>query len=112
MSLEQILSYQPLSPIPQEVNNIPGEQPNVIAIIRRDEHGKFQQILEPIKLHEQPAITFVPHQQGIYVVLGLLQESDEDQIMLGRFIETLAGRRREFPVGIGATPFGEQTHEW
>ncbi len=87
------------------------DQPNVIAIIRRDEQGNFKQISEPVELHEQPAITFIPNQQGVYVVLGLLQGNEDEQTTLTRFIQTLAGRRREFPIGIGATPFGGQMAE-
>jgi hypothetical protein len=56
------------------------DQPNILAIIRRDGKGKLEQLTDPVQFHREPMLTIIPNGKGVYVFLGLLDEQDNTSL--------------------------------
>ena len=79
------------------------DQPNILAIIRRDDQGRFERIDTPIQLHLQPMITLVPNAQGVFVVLGLLE--DQDRASLTHLLNQIEPRSSKLEYSESAFSF-------
>jgi hypothetical protein len=52
------------------------EQPQVVAILCRNSQGKLEAVQDPVDLHREPIITFIPNHQGIILVLDSVDDHD------------------------------------
>jgi hypothetical protein len=65
------------------------DRPNILATLRRNAHGIFEQILTPVQYHMESMLTIVPNHSGVCVVLGLFDDSDP---VLSRLLHELGSK--------------------
>ena len=73
------------------------EQPNVVAILSRNNEGMLVRTNHLIDLHREPIITIVPNHQGVILVLDTV--SEQETVDLAQLLEN-AGSTQAMGEGL------------
>jgi hypothetical protein len=93
------------------MNTFITDRPNVLGTIGRNNQGHFEQIHADVAFHLEPMLTIVYNPEGVYIVLGMVDECEPALTRLLVGIDNLRNRVSHTPALFAEISKNVQTFE-